>query len=701
MDESWSPPLWLLPHQRSAAQRIAGAISLLGGALLADAVGLGKTYVALALAGRAGRATAVVPAAIKAQWTRAAGSAAVAVRLVSHEALSRGATLPSAPLVIVDEAHRFRNPATRRYHALARGVGNARVLLVTATPVVNRAADLLHLLRIFLADDGLAILGVPSIERALGARDFAAVQHAASALIVARTARQVSVRLPATTDSPVLVTPTLTSESLAEVMRRLDELEFPNIGDRQAKEILRLGLLARLSSSGVALRESLRRHLGYLDAAMQAGGRGEALSRRAARSLVRELGALQLELGLPSGAVAERPPDLAVVCGERHRILRLLDLLAPDLPDPKAVALAALVASLEGRKTLVFTGAIATARALARRLNWRRVAVVAGGRAWIATGGLGVERALELFAPRARHAAAPGQLERVDTLIATDLVSEGLDLQDAEGVVHYDLPWTPLRLAQRVGRIARLGSQHTGVTVAWFAPPPELDARLRLQHRIARKARDQMRLPVGATSVVGRATLFNRSLETRERLAIGAEPVRGVPCHAVVRGRSSVVAIEWRWEEPPVGLPEVLVFRASGSPAPADPIVLEGLLRSTVGAGVSRDVTEVRWESLLALLRRRMSSAESSPQDVLTSRLRRRMLRRALIASRRRAAREVATLDGVLAALTRGVRYGGLLELDALRAGSLHDLDQWIDHWARPPRCPANVCLIAALFGDE
>ena len=40
-----------------------------------------------------------------------------------------------------------------------------------------------------------------------------------------------------------------------------------------------------------------------------------------------------------------------------------------------------------------------------------------------------------------------------DVLIATDLLSEGLNLQDAARVVHYDLPWSPARLAQRVGRM--------------------------------------------------------------------------------------------------------------------------------------------------------------------------------------------------------------------------------------------------------
>src|SRR5256885_384380 len=50
--DTWSPPSWLLPHQVDGAQRIAGSLLAFRGALLADATGLGKTYVALSVATR-------------------------------------------------------------------------------------------------------------------------------------------------------------------------------------------------------------------------------------------------------------------------------------------------------------------------------------------------------------------------------------------------------------------------------------------------------------------------------------------------------------------------------------------------------------------------------------------------------------------------------------------------------------------------
>src|SRR5204862_126023 len=64
------------------------------------------------------------------------------------------------PLFLVAEPPPFPNPEPRRYRNLARLVVGARVLLVTATPIHNRPADLFHLFRLFLRDHALAGLGL-------------------------------------------------------------------------------------------------------------------------------------------------------------------------------------------------------------------------------------------------------------------------------------------------------------------------------------------------------------------------------------------------------------------------------------------------------------------------------------------------------------------------------------------------------------
>ena len=76
-DVGWLPPEWLRPHQIDAARRVCGCLAVFRGALLADAVGLGKTYIGLRLLERAleagGRALVIVPAALREQWARELG----------------------------------------------------------------------------------------------------------------------------------------------------------------------------------------------------------------------------------------------------------------------------------------------------------------------------------------------------------------------------------------------------------------------------------------------------------------------------------------------------------------------------------------------------------------------------------------------------------------------------------------------------
>ncbi|HEX9109543.1 MAG TPA: SNF2-related protein, partial [Longimicrobiales bacterium] len=188
----------LAAFQRDAVARAELALARHGGVLLADGVGLGKTFLGLALAEaelrRGGRVLLVVPAALARDWiaplrrlARARGarldpqrqaSARSTLVWLTHTRLSRsalpagasaGADTFSPTLIVVDEAHAFRNPATRRYRALAELCRHARVALLTATPVNNRLSDLYFQLRLFAGDGDFAPAGVPDLRQAFDA----------------------------------------------------------------------------------------------------------------------------------------------------------------------------------------------------------------------------------------------------------------------------------------------------------------------------------------------------------------------------------------------------------------------------------------------------------------------------------------------------------------------------------------------------
>ena len=75
----------------------------------------------------------------------------------------------------------------------------------------------------------------------------------------------------------------------------------------------------------------------------------------------------------------------------------------------------------------------------------------------------------------------------IDILIATDALSEGQNLQDADMVINYDIHWNPVRIIQRMGRIDRLGSPNTKIFGINFWPSNNINSYLNLQGKIEQR----------------------------------------------------------------------------------------------------------------------------------------------------------------------------------------------------------------------
>src|SRR5438445_7743194 len=509
-------PAWLAPHQVPAATRVRAILARYGGALLADAVGLGKSYVALAVALESGEPFAlVVPAVLVPQWRSLLARHDSRAPILTHESLSgrsiRLTAYPTIRLLVVDEAHRFRNPETNRYRALARlaaggqggqgGQGGRKVLLVTATPVHNRVAELFHLFRLFLRDHDLTALGLPSLRRAargdVAAQTLAAV---AARLVVARSRARARAGYPA---GPVVLcfperaagelirAGTAPERQLEDLVRGVAQLEVS--AARATAGLLRLTLLSQLASSLPAFRASLARYEAFLDLARAAAAEGRSLGSREFQRLFPRGEAADLQLTLLPLLL---PPGTAAAGARDQAAVRRLRDLSSTASDPKADALARLLGERDG-KTIVFVQSRATARYLLRRLPGRRVAAVMGEAGLFGREVAGRGEVLRAFAPRAQGAPSPAPALETDVLIATDLLSEGLNLQDAVRVIHYDLPWSPARLTQRVGRIDRAGSPHARIETITLLPAPPLAEAIALERRLLGKARAQARAGAG------------------------------------------------------------------------------------------------------------------------------------------------------------------------------------------------------------
>ena len=100
-------------------------------------------------------------------------------------------------------------------------------------------------------------------------------------------------------------------------------------------------------------------------------------------------------------------------------------------------------------------------------------------------------RAVGRFAPKANPQFKPksGDSE-LFTLVATDVLSEGLNLQDCDKIVNYDLHWNPVRLIQRFGRIDRIGSEFDNIYGFNFLPEAGIEKQLGLRERLKNRIQE-------------------------------------------------------------------------------------------------------------------------------------------------------------------------------------------------------------------
>jgi superfamily II DNA/RNA helicase len=159
---------------------------------------------------------------------------------------------------------------------------------------------------------------------------------------------------------------------------------------------------------------------------------------------------------------------------------------------------------LAGQKVLIFTEFADTARYLKRQLDKAGIEGVAQ-----VDSASKADRAdiIQRFSPYYNGTSSPGLADKgrpeIRVLISTDVLSEGLNLQDASRMINYDIHWNPVRLMQRIGRVdrrmnpeveKRMVADRPEVAAArgkvsfWnFLPPEELNAILTLYTKVTQK----------------------------------------------------------------------------------------------------------------------------------------------------------------------------------------------------------------------
>jgi hypothetical protein len=605
-----------------------------GGAFLCDGVGLGKTFVGLMLIERlilheGKRVVLFAPKAAKeAVWEPhlrdwlphiGGGSDFSNLAVFSHTDLNRKGDFPErfrriaelADVVLIDEAHHFRNPGREgvdendenrsRYHRLFDMMGNAvrpkALFMLTATPINNRLSDFRHMMELFTRKDEAYFartLGVNNLRahfnnmekqlrKKLGSaaselgEKLVEVQETLSGddifqhLVVQRSrayARESQMRESGTAAVfPERRSPIVADYSIRQTYGRLlgllekgferkeplfslpiyyplayykgDDKSIDPFEENRQKEVvglIRTGFLKRFESSVTAFELSCDRLMRKLLAFVIVHSETDAEKKRLERwkhqnaEVLDYVAHRQLELWKDADAEDEEEDVVPAefleavekLSRDEYEVVEMIQETFLDLDqivsfleeakkfkpqhDDKLKKLIRLLKSkeLEGQKVLIFTEFADTARYLSQQLKGARIEGVAQVDSATKANRADVLQRFSPYYNGTNSAALAKQgREEIRILISTDVLSEGLNLQDASRMINYDIHWNPVRLMQRIGRVDRrmnpaieealvrdhpeVASSRGKVSFWNFLPPDELNALLTLYTKVTQK----------------------------------------------------------------------------------------------------------------------------------------------------------------------------------------------------------------------
>ncbi len=403
-----------------------------GRALLADEVGLGKTIEACLVLkeywvrGMVRKALVLAPPSLVSQWKGELAekfgfapaspdgaefrhdperfwrteplivSSISMARLEPHAAALAGTQWD---MVIVDEAHCLKNRSSANWK-LVDSLEKKFILMHSATPVENNLIELYNL--ITLLKPGLLSTEPEfrklfvNAQKPKSPKNPEQLRALLAEVMVRNTRSAVDVRLPHRVAASVVVPPSPTE---AELYERVSAFVAANYRPGEQSGSLALGWMQR-----------------------QAGSSPEALSRSVARRLA-EHGRKDRS----NTAELEALLDLASQAGESSKGVQLGEMLAA-----------------RRSKTVVFTEFVPTLEHLEGICRRR------GIRYTLFSGDL---------TRMEKDAAIAHFRDDADVLLSTGAGGEGRNLQFADTVINFDLPWNPMRLEQRIGRVHRIGQE--------------------------------------------------------------------------------------------------------------------------------------------------------------------------------------------------------------------------------------------------
>lgn len=596
-----------------------------GGALLCDGVGLGKTFIGLMLIERFAvhenkNVALFVPKSAKEPvWERELRKRLPdlfkgfgRLKIFSHTDLTREKIAEEleqvrkhADVVIIDEAHHFRNTGTKgekegerrsRYWRLYDIVENKQLFHLTATPINNSLLDFQHMVELFSRHEPAyfneAPLGIHSLaghirvlektieKQVLGrsegdgapelnyaeAGDLLSADSLFDALVVQRSRSYVKESVKRESGGAIVFPeprqPKVVNYSVKQTYGKLLDMVadafhkkaplfslpiyypyayFTGEDDsvnlalekgrrKQVVSLIRTGFLKRFESSADAFKQScwnlLWKLLAWLEVHAETNEEKAAVEhwkRRNAKLInyqpqydlmeEHEEDFIAPELLEAVEKLDRDQFDIEKIVHETVRDLEQLSDFLQELEkfkpsqDKKLRELIKLLKSdavISKHKVIIFTEFSHTARYLFEQLKQAGIdgleqidGDTKGDRATI------IRRFAPYYNESSSQQLIDDGLKEIRVLISTDVLSEGLNLQDGTRLINYDLHWNPVRLMQRIGRVDRrmnpeiekqIIADHPdqkklrGTVGYWnFLPPDDLDNLLKLYQKVAHK----------------------------------------------------------------------------------------------------------------------------------------------------------------------------------------------------------------------
>jgi len=542
-DESYIPQDFInLEYQREAVIDAKNKLEEYGGVFLADVVGLGKTYISAMLAQQLnGRNLVICPPILKNYWENTFQDFRVPATVESLGKLDDIIEITKQRKyknVFIDEAHRFRNESTQTYEKLKKICWGKRVILISATPQNNTPSDILSQIKLFQKGRNSTLPNLKNLEQYFSTlqkplkeidrlNDFDKYisiikdnskrirEDVLKYLIVRRTREDIrkyfsidltkkGLKFPDVEPPQRLYykfdnkTKNIFNETINKIklfkyarytpllyLKSPDPEEEP--GQRNLRRFMKVLLVKRLESSFFAFKNTLDRFIYSYEQFINMFNKGKIyISKKYINKIfellendsIDEIMKLVEEEKVREYKTNEFIPEFIKDLKNDLKILKEIKNLWKDITtDLKINAFIHNLSTekiLKENKIIVFTESMETAEYLEEKLkSIYKDAVIS----YSSKSGAPIkEKIIENFDPKCRNPK-----NDIKILITTDILSEGVNLHRSNVVVNYDIPWNPIRIIQRVGRINRVDTKFDKIFIYNFFPTDEANEAIKLE----------------------------------------------------------------------------------------------------------------------------------------------------------------------------------------------------------------------------